>query len=1388
MKTILSRLRKSVVIAPLLCLGIHLLAGAGEAKDDGPWERNFFTSPAQALLAAATAVPTPEKGGVVVLLDEGSFSFDGEGRCITRYRMAYRIINQTGVEGWAAISAGWSPWYQDRPSLQARVVSPDGVEHRLSQDTISDAPAKQASSDVYSDRRVVQAPLPAVAVGAVVEQEIVIREKTPLFAAGSLHRFYLGNSSRTLNSRMIIDFPATLPIKHRVYLLPQLSMSKREKDGRITLTFQSGPMEPLEALEPNIPGEITRWPNVAFTTARSWPEVARQYGEVVAGRIKGSDLSALVRETVGEVKDREKIAALLLARLHKDVRYTGIEFGSASIIPRTPDETLRQKYGDCKDQAALLVKMLRTAGVPAQVALIRGGEGEDIAADLPGLEGFNHAIVYLPGNSPIWIDPTATYRPAGELPLGDQGKLAMVAGGEFSSLLVTPEAPSAENRQEETREFSLTEKGKARVIETTRMWGSIGASYRGDYGSADQKTIRKTLEDYGKSEYLADKLTTVESSDPGKVNEPFRIRLEMDQATRGFTDDDEALVAISPTFALRRLPSELIEEEKTKAAERKQDYLLHEPYVFEARYRIVPPPGFANQALPQSDSLDLGPMMLQREYAADEDGSVTAVIRFDTGKRRLTPDEFDAVKAAVKSLKEEKTTFVRFQQVGRSLLAAGKFSEALAEFRQLSLLHPGEALHHVQIAETLLEMGLRDAALKEAERAVAVEPASAQAHRAVAWILQHDAIGRRQLKGMDRKRAISEYRKAKELDPEDFSARGDLAIILEHGPDGTRYGRGADLAGAIAEYRAIRTDLKRNEMDENLLACLYRAERWTELKEAALAPDGPENVHLYVVLAVAGEEGAEAALKEAYQRIPDPAKRREALSTVASSLIAVRHYGDAVALLEETAKGAANAVALRGRIKALRNVKPFEQVSLADDDVTTVVKRLFLSIFVPASAPDSLNSLFASDVREEVKDGTIDPAFAYAVEKAMKEDGPPREVVADLALSALEFRVSGSDAVGYRIDADSGTISTENKLRLYAVKEDGRYRIVAEETKPAVMGLEVLRRLEKGDLTGAKTWLDWAREAAPRNRDDDPLSEEPFLKIWGQDASATPEHMRLAAAVLLADSGHDKAISILVKERTKSEGMSAAAMDLALARAYGEKKKYKEMLQLVERVAAAYPQSVTAFIGRAHALRMMGRWDEVAAIAEERLARMPKDPAAIRVLASCAEQKGAFDQAASWYKVLVDAGAALSADYNNLAWLELFRETISPEALTNAERAVAMSGGKDEGSLHTLAAVYAEAGRTAEARETILKTLSVSDTNEPKSRHWYVLGRIAEQYGEMEAAREAYARVEKPDAEVIVANSTYALARKRLEMGLRKVEAKQALRGGEGKVTAARKD
>ena len=180
-------------------------------------------------------------------------------------------------------------------------------------------------------------------------------------------------------------------------------------------------------------------------------------------------------------------------------------------------------------------------------------------------------------------------------------------------------------------------------------------------------------------------------------------------------------------------------------------------------------------------------------------------------------------------------------------------------------------------------------------------------------------------------------------------------------------------------------------------------------------------------------------------------------------------------------------------------------------------------------------------------------------------------------------------------------------------------------------------------------------------------------------------------------------------------------------------------------------------------LMELNRWDSVKALAEDRLSNIPNDPIAIRILANCAEQAGDFETATQWYKKLLNGGFAGPRDYNNLAWLGLFQTKGLEDSTEHAERAVLMTKGTIGAYLHTLSALLAEEGKTAEALEIIQKAIDLKPQKVPDQTDWYVLGRIAEQYGEKETAKEYYKKVGVPSSQTIRSISTYTLARKRIE-------------------------
>lgn len=592
----------SLVFALLFfgALGAPATFAAGQ-----PWDAPAFSEDPAALSQAVSAVSEPDEQDVIVFLEETHLSFDTEGRRDTKRRLIFKVLSQKGAEDMSSISVKWQPWHESPPVLRARVIDPDLSIHDLDPKTLTEEGVQSGEQDVYTDSKIMEGPLPAMMPGAVVEETFDAAETQPLFSGGLTGRFYLDWDVPVEHSLFIVDSPDSFPVhtlvKGPVALQPQIT----KEGGRSTWTVSAEHIAAEREIPPLLPSDVPRGPEVEFSTASSWQAVAAGYSLILNRQTVVDQAKQITADAIQGTKTREETIAALVARLHKEVRYTGVEFGQSSLVPETPSEILQRKYGDCKDKASLLVAMLRSAGIPAYVALLSANGAEDIDPQMPGMGRFNHAIVYVPGANPgsgpstqdLWIDATDEYARLGYIPGDDQGRWALIIKPDQTTLVRTPESTAEDNRTVERREFKLAEDGPARVVETTDSWGSVEADYR-SYFDDDTKKIHDGLDSYMKNAYLADKLTKLDSTKASDFSVPFRIRLEADSAKRGSSERADAVVAILLSGLTTRLPDYFTSEDDNKdkkvtAPARTDDFILPEPYVDEWHYHIVPPPGFA---------------------------------------------------------------------------------------------------------------------------------------------------------------------------------------------------------------------------------------------------------------------------------------------------------------------------------------------------------------------------------------------------------------------------------------------------------------------------------------------------------------------------------------------------------------------------------------------------------------------------------------------------------------------------------------------------------------------------------------------------------------------------------------------------------------------------
>lgn len=1351
-------------IAALLLVGtVPAHAGAPEWREAPP-----FSVPARELRQAAAAIKRERPTDVVVLLDERSYSIDEQHRVTTRSRMIYRVDSPAGVENWAASSAGWQPWYQAKPVIRARVITRDGREHLLDQGLLRDAATRSGDNQVYDDSHVLEGPLPAIEVGAVIEEQIEVRDEKPFFTAGAVYREYIGRPVPVLHTRVIIDAPESLPVKRRTHLLPEADIEETRANGRVRWVLEQGPIDEQGTMDSNLPPDTPGWSSVEFSTAASWQAVASSYLALTEPRIRKDDARALLAglRRPGDRRAAREYVSRVVERLHQEVRYTGVEFGESRLIPAFPSETLRRKFGDCKDKSTLLIAALRAAGIEAHLALLSAGDGQDVTADLPGLGMFDHAIVFVPagaaGGEDLWIDATTEYARVGTLPAADTDRLALIIREGEKSLTRTPRLRSADNAQIETREFHLAEHGPARVVETTETRGTVELEYRSWYAGADTKERLDSLNEYAETAYRAKAVTRYTHTASTDFTNFYSMTLDIEDAPVGSTDLNTAAVGVNLGNIVSRLPAffstQLESGEVDK--DRKHD-VVFEPYIVEWRYVVYPPDGFRARALPANAVLPLGPARVSAEFSQRPDGVLKATWRFDTVKGRYSPAEARAFIQGVRELRDRQVALLAFDHEGAARKAEGDFKGSLESYRTLVSRHPQQAVHRIRHAYALLEAGLGTRAHDEARAATRLKPDDAFAWKALGWMLQHDAVGRRFGAGFDRAGSIAAYRKASALDPANTDITADLAVLLEHDASGTRYADRPSLELAVAEYQQRARHLQEGEVDryaDNLYYALLHLRKYADARDAIRKEAKTSTRRALAIAASAGADGSAAALETARELISGELDRRASLKSASGVLTNLREYALAADLLEASTKGQPTTAAETQRIALLRKVKRGERESVQVTDARSVVLKAYSLLmakerdFESWQQLNSRHALQGKDAEEEFD------SLRHVVHGILTRQDAPPDVTADLLFANLRVTVEGDDTFGFRAQLRNAGLGTN----YYVVREGGTYRLLAKGGFVGALASMALERVEAADLDGARRWIDWARLEQDAGVSEDPLYGYTLSRFW-PGASRDAADLRTAAALLLADSrAAERALPLLLKAQASARtDVERLSIDLALARVHQQLEQWPELETVGTRLSTAWPDSRLAFHYEQWARIRQGKFDAVEAAAKARLARLPDDVIARRVLVESADARGRVADMPAFMKPVIDGPKATSGDYNEYAWMSLLQRPVSPRAVDIARQAFDETEGADRAIAHTLACVYAATGRPREARDLLLKGMTRGVAEEPNDSAWFGFGLIAEAYGDVDSARDYYARVAKPEG-FAASSSLYAMSQSRL--------------------------
>lgn len=147
---------------------------------------------------------------------------------------------------------------------------------------------------------------------------------------------------------------------------------------------------------------------IVVTTTPDWRGLINR---VNAGFDQALSQRATVADTLKQLLTPGMSVQQKISAIHeftaRNIRYVSMSDNGHAIVPHAVDETIFNRYGDCKDKTAVLVAMLNEVGVKAYPVLVSTKRESLGPVSLPGMNYFDHAVAcFESGEEKFCLDAT----------------------------------------------------------------------------------------------------------------------------------------------------------------------------------------------------------------------------------------------------------------------------------------------------------------------------------------------------------------------------------------------------------------------------------------------------------------------------------------------------------------------------------------------------------------------------------------------------------------------------------------------------------------------------------------------------------------------------------------------------------------------------------------------------------------------------------------------------------------------------------------------------------------------------------------------------------------------------------------------------------------------
>lgn len=552
-------------------------------------------------------------------------------------QLVVQIHDTEAARRWRTYSVayeGTSQWLEVR---LARVYRADGSvleSFRTSERSLGDA-----ANRIYYDTRAFAVTFPDLEPGDTIE----LRYRIDDVAQRNVFADYFGDLQVLQGSDPIVRLEYVLMTSASRELffneprLRGIRHERRVEGGQRIDRFVAERVPPVRG-EPHMPGATETLPYLHVSTYRTWEDVGRWWWGLIRDQLHvDASLERTVRELVRDAPDVRTKVARIFGWVAKNTRYVALEFGIHGFKPYRVQQVVARGFGDCKDKAALLYAMLRSAGIDARIALVRTRGNGPIGDRPASLAVFDHAIAYVPALD-LYLDGTAENSGAWELPPADQGVTALVVGENGAELRTTPVLPPAANRGESRLVIRLGADGAAEIEGTTEVRGAQAAQHRATYEAPELR--RERLQRALSQTYPGIELTQQSFEPLDDLERPVRYTYRARVPQIGERNGDDLQIAPSGLAAFG--PTLAATPTRQHAMDLGMQWSWREGRSLEPRSGLeiahVPPGGEARS--------QFGTLRVSYERSGNR---IVATTELELTRDRIAPDEYAAFRAWTES-------------------------------------------------------------------------------------------------------------------------------------------------------------------------------------------------------------------------------------------------------------------------------------------------------------------------------------------------------------------------------------------------------------------------------------------------------------------------------------------------------------------------------------------------------------------------------------------------------------------------------------------------------------------------------------------------------------------------------------------------------------------